>query len=135
MSTEKKDMIRAVLEGVGYNLKVILDILENRERVDSVILIGGGAKGREWLQILADIWQKTISVPAYLEEATSMGAAVCGGVGIGAFPDFRVVERFNRIVDEIRPDKKNTMVYERMYGAFNEAYDALCSVFPSISVK
>ena len=54
-----------------------------------------------------------------------MGAAVCGGVGIGAFPDFRVVERFNRIVDEIRPDKKNTMVYERMYGAFNEAYDAL----------
>ena len=135
MSTEKKDMIRAVLEGVGYNLKVILDILENRERVDSVILIGGGAKGREWLQILADIWQKTISVPAYLVEATSMGAAVCGGVGIGAFPDFRVVERFNRIVDEIRPDKKNTMVYERMYGAFNEAYDALCSVFPSISVK
>ncbi|NLP35708.1 MAG: hypothetical protein GX359_11075, partial [Clostridiales bacterium] len=42
---------------------------------DDIIIIGGGAKGDIWLQILADIWQKTLLVPRYLEEATSMGAA------------------------------------------------------------
>lgn len=135
ISTKKQDMIRAVLEGVGYNLKVILDILENHKHKNSVILIGGGAKGKEWRQILADIWQKNIFVPTYLEEATSMGAAVCGGVGIGAFSDFSVVEHFNPVMDKIIPDKNNTMIYEKMYEAFNDAYNALSYVFPSISTK
>ena len=53
-----------------------------RQPIDRVTVIGGGAKGRVWLQILADIWQKPLSVPRYREEATSMGAAVCAGVGL-----------------------------------------------------
>lgn len=68
-------MVRSVLEGVGYNLKLILEILEQSQKLDDIIIIGGGAKGDIWLQILADIWQKTLLVPRYLEEATSMGAA------------------------------------------------------------
>jgi len=75
MSTTKHDMVRSVLEGVGYNLKLILEILEQSQKLDDIIIIGGGAKGDIWLQILADIWQKTLLVPRYLEEATSMGAA------------------------------------------------------------
>lgn len=129
ISTTKADFARSVLEGVGYNLKVILDILEGYRPMDRVTVIGGGAKGKVWLQILADIWQKTLEVPTYLEEATSMGAAVCAGVGIGAFSDFSVMDRLNRPALEIRPNTEHSETYQRMYQAFQQAYDGLLKTY------
>ncbi len=129
ITTSKGDISRAILEGVGYNLKVILDILQRQQKIEELILIGGGAKGRLWPRILADIWQKRILVPEYLEEATSMGAAVCAGVGIGMYGDFSVMERLNRTASVIEPDPKNAAVYEQMYDMFNESYEALVNVY------
>jgi len=133
ISTQKGDMARAVLEGVGYNLKIILDILEKYATIKDVIMIGGGTKGKTWLQILSNIWQKPLLVPQYLEEATSMGAAICGGVGIGAYESFAVVEKLNKIVEVIEPEKDSTETYQRMYGLFNEAYDRLRPVYKSLA--
>lgn len=129
ISTVKADCTRAVLEGVGYNLKMILDILDGYSPIDHITVIGGGAKGDVWLQILADIWGKTLDVPRYLEEATSMGAAVCGGVGIGAYKDFSVMSRFNRSAREITPNPQNAGVYQKMYSAFNAAYDGMLKTY------
>ncbi len=133
VTTSKGDISRAILEGVGYNLKVILDILQKRQRIDELILIGGGAKGKLWRQILADIWQKRIAVPKYLEEATSMGAAVCAGVGIGMYPDFSVMEKLNGTEYVIEPNPENEAVYARMYDIFNESYEALERVYGSLA--
>ena len=124
MTSTREDMVRAVLEGVGYNLKVILDILKGPETA-SIVAIGGGAKSERWLQMLSDIWQCPIEVPRYLEEATSIGAAVCGGVGVGAFRDYSVIGQFNPIVKTIMPDPEKAGVYGKMYDLFNEAYMAL----------
>ena len=122
-------MVRSVLEGVGYNLKLILEILEQSQKLDDIIIIGGGAKGDIWLQILADIWQKTLLVPRYLEEATSMGAAVCGGIGVGAFDNFNVMKEFNKTEKIIEPNKQKANTYQKMYQAFNSAYEGLCHTF------
>ena len=133
VTTTKGDISRAILEGVGYNLKIILDVLQKQSRIDELILIGGGAKGRVWLQILADIWQKRILVPAYLEEATSMGAAICAGVGIGLYPDFTVAERLNRTEYVIEPNGENRDTYELLYRIFNQSYDALTDVYSELA--
>ena len=122
ISTTKDDFARAILEGVGYNLKVILDIFDLREPIKNMLLIGGGAKGEVWQQILADIWQKPLMIPEYLEEATSIGAAVCAGVGIGAYSSFSATKDFNRVVKTVYPNPENFALYQRMYRAFNEAY-------------
>ena len=131
--TGKADMARAVLEGVGFNLKVILDILEERQRIESLNLIGGGAKGKVWPQILADIWGKPLKLPVYSEEATSLGAAVCGGVGIGIYPDYRVIKKLNRTADTIRPKAARTEIYERYYEIFDQAYEALQPVYEKLA--
>ncbi len=133
VTTTKANISRAVLEGVGYNLKVILDILDDAVPIDEVITIGGGAKGMVWLQILADIWQKPLRLPAYLEEATSMGAAICGGVGIGAFESFDVVRQFNAPVKTIRPNEANGAIYRELYPIFNQAYDGLRETYTSMA--
>lgn len=131
--TKKADMARAVLEGVGFNLKVILDILENRQRTESLNLIGGGAKGSLWPRILADIWGKPLNLPAYSEEATSLGAAVCGGVGIGLYPDYRVVKKFNPTAAVVMPDAARTEIYGKYYEIFNQAYEALQPVYAKLA--
>lgn len=125
ISTSKGDMARAVLEGIGYNLKTILDILEQCQTIEDVIMIGGGTKGTLWLQILSDIWQKELRVPRYLEEATSMGAAICAGIGIGAYQDFTVAERFNAIQKTVLPNPGLAGVYQKAYGHFCRAYEQL----------
>jgi xylulokinase len=67
--------------------------------------------------------------PALLEEATSMGAAIAGGVGVGLFPDFSVAERLTPIaaVTEVDPEAK--AAYDRLYKVFEAAYQALVPIY------
>lgn len=133
VTTRKPELTRAVMEGIGYNLKVILDILDKQHPIETLKLIGGGAKGKLWSQILADIWQRPLMIPMYLEEATSLGAAVCGGVGIGLFSDYTVVQKFNRTMEIIQPNPMNKDCYAMLYKAFNQAYQALIPVYSSLA--
>ena len=133
ISTTKGDMARAVMEGVGYNLKSILEILQNCAEIEKVTMIGGGTKGKLWLQILSDIWQKPLLVPCYLEEATSLGAAICGGVGVGIYPDFTAAERLNQTERIIEPDQSKAAVYNTMYGIFNKTYQQLKPVYQALT--
>ena len=108
---------------------MILDILQSVGPLEKISMIGGGAKSSFWLQLLANIWQKPLEVPQYIEEATSMGAAICGGVGVGLFPDFRVADMFNQVQKTILPDASLAKEYEKMYQVFNMAYQQLAPVF------
>ena len=50
-------MYRAVPEGITMNLRVILDAFrEQGSEINAMRLIGGGARGRIWNQIMADIY-------------------------------------------------------------------------------
>jgi xylulokinase len=132
-STTREDMTRAVLEGVGCNLKIILDLLEGQISADSVTMIGGGAKSAVWLQLLADIWGKKLLVPRYLEEATSMGAAVAGGVAIGAYKDYGAARQYNKIVAEVVPNPGCAGVYQDIYNTFKQAYEQLTPVYERLA--
>lgn len=132
-STGRGEMARAVMEGVGFNLRAILESLQEQVPVEALTMIGGGTKGRLWLQILSDIWQKPLSLPAYREEATSLGAAVCGGVGIGLYPDYHVAASMNPKVEELQPSREMSIRYQALYDAFNAAYAALKPVYCKLS--
>lgn len=133
VTTTKGDMARAVMEGVGMNLKIILGILTAESPVQAVRLIGGGAKGELWCQILADIWQKPLLLPAHSLEATSIGAAVCAGVGVGAFRDFSVMRDMNRVERVITPNPANAALYERLQKAFDQAYQGLLGAYGALA--
>ena len=71
------DMLRAVMEGVAMNLSLILEVYRNEgAKIDDLVLIGGGARSPIWRQILSDVLGVSIQMPNFLEEATSMGAAI-----------------------------------------------------------
>jgi xylulokinase len=125
----KEDMFRSVYEGIAYNLYTIINIFETRACLKEVTLIGGGARSELWRQILADVWGRPVLIPRYLEEATSMGAAIAGGIGVGIFKDFSIAEKLNPTVTRILPDKKDVRAYRKLYPLFEQSYVSLKDVF------
>jgi xylulokinase len=126
----RSDMIRAVLEGITMNLRVILDTFRSQgAEIEAMRLIGGGARGRFWNQMMADVYGMPVLRLSILEEATSMGAALTGGVGIGLYPDFSMSETMNQVAETLRPVPKVQEAYDQVYPIFEAAYQALVPVY------
>lgn len=131
---DRADIIRATLEGITFNLNVILNaFLEQGANVEAIRVIGGGAKGRLWRQIMADVYNRPILRPALLDEATSFGAAVAGGVGVGIFKDFSIAEELTPIVETLNPDPSVQEKYQELYALFNELYEALVPIYTKLA--
>jgi xylulokinase len=127
----RADLVRATLEGVSLNLCVILNAFRDQGvAIEAMRVIGGGAKGKVWRQILADIYGLPVLRPALLSEATSLGAALAGGVGVGLYPDFSLAEDLTPIIDSAQPDLAIKPLYDKMYRVFNQAYQAFEPLFP-----
>ncbi len=130
----RADMLRATLEGITYNLRAILEAFrEQNTRLDSIRVIGGGARGRFWNEMMADVYGLPIERLTYLEEATSMGAALAGGVGVGLYSGFGMIERMNPVADAFPPVPAHLPRYEQSYRDFEAAYEALVPVFDRLA--
>ena len=127
------DMLRAVMEGITLNLGFIVNIFRKHVPIDQVTVIGGCAQNPVWRQMMADIYQAEIRVPNYLEEATSMGAAILAGIGAGVFKDFSVIDRFVRIEQTVQPIPENRAKYEAWMPVFDKAYHALYDMYTEIA--
>lgn len=88
-ATGRADLVNATLEGVGHGLAEGIAALEAAgARMDSISLIGGGARSAYWAQMLADISGKTLLRRAEAEVGPSLGAArlawmACDGASAG----------------------------------------------------
>lgn len=134
MTNTRADMMRSVIEGIGYNLRVILKaMLDNGVAVERIDLVGGMAKGEIERHIFADIWKRPVALLNYIEEAGAIGAAVIGGVGIGVFNSFEEVNRFMHVTDTVEPQEENMALYDACHEAFDEAYNLLCPLFVKLT--
>ncbi len=128
------DMLRAVLEGVTMNLCMTLDAFrEQGARVDAMRLIGGGAKSRLWNQIMADVYGIPVYRLAILDEATSMGAALAGGIAVGLYAGFEMAAAMNPVAETITPHPPAQAVYAELYPLFQETYAALEPVYDRLA--
>jgi len=133
MAHGRGEMARAVLEGVALNLRLILDALESQgTTVPSVRLIGGGAKSDLWPQMLADVFARPIHLLALKAEATSWGAAVAGGVGVGLYREWNMAQEQARVRAVIEPDTQNAARYAELVPLFQDTYRALEPIYARV---
>jgi len=130
---QRGDMLRSVLEGVTMNLSIILEALRKQVDIDEMVVIGGGAKGAVWRQMMADIYNAKVVVPNLLEEAGSMGAAVTGGVGVGLYKDFDAIHQFLEMNHVHTPNPESVTAYQSVKEIFDECYFALKGIFAKMS--
>ncbi|HXJ64175.1 MAG TPA: FGGY family carbohydrate kinase, partial [Actinomycetota bacterium] len=79
----REHLTRALLEGSAFALRDILEAMRAAGLdVRRLTIVGGGAKGRLWRQIKADVTGLPVRVPQSVE-TTASGAAVLAAVGAG----------------------------------------------------
>ena len=127
-------LIRSILEGTAYalehNLKTAEEIGVN---VNELNAMGGAANSRLWTQIKSDVTGKVINVPAS-DTATTLGAAILAGVGIGAYKDFKeAVNKTIKISRVHEPDMNNNKIYKSYYEIYIELYEKLKGTMSKIS--
>lgn len=127
------DILRSVIEGIAFNLNVILTTLQKDIDIQELGIIGGMAKGDVVCSIMADVMGVPIRRMKNMNEVASMGAAVVAGIGAGVFRDFSAIHRFSGTDVLVYPDRNNAGVYNRLKPVFDEAYFALVDVFEKLS--
>ncbi len=126
LASSKAEMIKAVLEGISYEMKLNIELLEEAGIVvDELRAIGGGAKSEKWLQLKADMFNKRI-VRLKTTEAACQGMAIAAGVATGVYTSF--ADAVKLLVKPDRtfvPNKRNASIYEEKLATYRRIYPAL----------
>ena len=84
---EEKDIVRAILEGVGYGINHILRLFKKCGAEPTEIrACGGQARSPLWNQIKADITGLPVNTAETVDSAT-LGLAIIAGKGVGLYED------------------------------------------------
>lgn len=130
-----RDMCRAIMEGVAFILREMLEVLDGKSsaRIQDVILIGGGAKSAAWRQIIANVIQRPVICTTMKQEANTWGAAKCGGVCVGLWKSFEEAQQMVETESITKPDPFTKGVYDMMYQVFLHIYDSLVPAFDELA--
>ena len=119
---ERKDFIRAILEGLAFEFAFTLweseDVLG--QAVSKIQAIGGGTKNHLWMEIKSAVLNMPVEVPA-VQESTLLGAALLGGLGAGVYCDeHEALAETYRVLYTHEPDSELVKQYEPIYEAYSE---------------
>ena len=119
----KRDMIRAVLEGICYHLRWLLECeMKKVKTSDTIRFVGGGALSPVTCQMLADITGHTIETVENPQEVGGVGTALVIAAGIKGEDVLELSRRLVKVDRTYIPDTVNKEVYERNYRVFKRLY-------------
>lgn len=126
LETGKTELIRAVVEGVCFHMRWMLERQEQKvakyKKSNAVRFCGGGALGAATCQILSDILQRDVEVVDSPQNIGAVGAAACIAVGTGMIPSMTDVKKLIPAKITYHPNKANKAVYDRNFEVFKNLY-------------
>lgn len=130
-------LYRALLEGIAYEQLTVLSMIEQEtgNGTRRLRLMGGGARSGLWVQLIADIFERSVEVTEH-KETTALGAAVLAAAGAGVADETDVVATARRMSQgwhQVPPHEADRERYRRMAGAHRELYPALKEVFSQLA--
>lgn len=133
-STDKADMVRAVLEGVGFSFLSSIEMMRGLGGEPKSLTIAGGlVKSPLWMQIISNIIGLPLSVPKEAEGAP-LGSALVAGIGCGLFSDYK--DALDRIVviehDKYIPDMREHERYMDLFKIYSSLYGTLKGTFAEL---
>ncbi|WP_424985296.1 xylulokinase [Microbulbifer sp. S227A] len=119
------DLTRAVVEGVSFALRDSLAALRlTGADLSRVLAIGGGARSRYWVELLATVLNMPVDLTQKGEFGAALGAArlaICGVTGAAPAD----VMTKPAIAETILPRAELCAAYERAYAAYAASYPTL----------
>jgi xylulokinase len=129
LNTTQADMIRAVMEGIVYSLRQILEIYRSFTAVEGVVASGGGARGDLLLHLMADIFSVPVEILSGASEGGAYGAALIAGLGAGWYRSAEEATSVLKREKQVLPSQTDQAAYEKAFGLYSMIYPALKEVF------
>ncbi|NLZ46096.1 MAG: xylulokinase [Clostridiales bacterium] len=130
----KKDMLRAVLEGVSYSLRDCVEVFKEMNiSVSDMMACGGGGTSPLWRSMLADLYNCPVKTVAS-KEGPALGVALLASVGAGIYSS--VPEACGAVIKTDKtqePIAENVPEYEKFYNLYTEIYPALKAQFKKLA--
>ncbi len=123
LSTTRAHMIRALVEGVAFDLYSNVKIAkEAGVKVDELTLNGGPTKSKFWNQITANVTNLPLLITD-VDEAAPLGDAILAAVGAGLYKDpTEPIGDLVKIVGTVEPDPKIHEMYEDFFAIWRRIY-------------
>ena len=129
----KKEMLRAVMEGVAFSLNDCKNIIQEMGIPgDDMMACGGGGTSPLWRQMLADLYRCPVKTVAS-KEGPALGVAILAMVGTGAYPS--VAEACRAIIHTDKtqqPIPENSDRYAPFYDLYTKLYPAMKDSFKEL---
>ncbi|MBQ7331060.1 MAG: hypothetical protein IJW94_04635 [Oscillospiraceae bacterium] len=130
LAHDRFHMMRAAMEGVAFQIVWMLEAFKTKPSKDGLILAGGASKSEVWAQIVANIANLPVRIPAVADLAC-VGAAILGGIGCGVYKDaaegYKALAVGERVVypepEKAKMYQELTVKYREIAGKLGQAYD------------
>ncbi len=134
LASDRAHLARAVLEGVAYNARWLLQGAEHftRHRLEPIRLVGGGAQSPLWCRIVADVCDRTVEPVHEPLLAGLRGAALFAAMALGELAVDDVRDRV-AVQSGIVPDPAHRAVYDRLFAEFPRLYRAQRRTFARLN--
>ncbi|MBL4689204.1 MAG: FGGY-family carbohydrate kinase [Nannocystaceae bacterium] len=123
LRTNRTHLVRAVMEGVAYNSRWLLDAVEKfcGRRLEPIRMIGGGARSELWCQIYADVLNRRIDQVEDPVQCNARGAALIAALGMG-WTDVDAIPGLVQVRRTFTPRAEHRATYDALYREFRELY-------------
>ena len=126
LHTTRGHLFRALMEGIAYGTRHILDVLADSGHGGSGIYACGGATRSDvFMQIYTNICGVPISVPE-VADAPLLGGAILAFTGMGMYPNLQAAAReMVRVNRTFAPDLKQYRSYQPNFQLYKQTYHQL----------
>jgi xylulokinase len=134
LNTDRASLVRAVLEGVAFNARWLLDAVEGfvHQPLPVLRILGGGASSDLWCQIHADILGRRVERVAEPMYTNLRGAALFAAMSLGKI-SLDDVPSLVRVTASFDPDPAARATYEPMYAEYRGLYGRLHGVYSRLN--
>lgn len=134
LASERRDMIRAIMEGAAYGLRHNIEVAAaGGFHVETLACVGGGARSALWNQIKADVLQRPIQLPKAATGAP-FGDAIVAAAAVGLYPSIEdAVATMVQTGATYQPDETQAARYDALYQIYLELYPALKKSFKALA--
>lgn len=130
LNTTRGKLFRAFLEGETYEMMLNIECLSDAGiNIKKIITVGGGSRSSLWMQIRANVFNRTIYLPGNKEAGTLASALLCYA-NIGRFRSIEEAQKeMVRFDSKFIPDEKETKMYEKYYKKYKRLYTMIKELY------
>ena len=148
LDTNREHLIRAVFEGVAYNIRWLFMYAEKfiskwvkKEKPEMIKgdfimpelnIIGGGANSNIWCQIIADVLNRKIKQVKDPIQANARGAAFIASVGLG-YIDWNDIPKYTQISNVFKPNPNNRDIYDNLFKEYLNIYKIMKKTYKRLN--